>query len=247
MKPRIVIIGASSGLGLKTAMKFAAKGWIVGMAARRLTPLQTVKNQYPQNVKIAEIDVTADDAPERLKRLIDDMGGMDVLLNCAGVGWYNPALDIDKELTTVRTNTIGFTAVVDTAFNYFVSQNRPGQIAAITSVAGTRGIGVAAAYSATKQYQNCYLDALDQLSRVRGLGISITDIRPGFIRTPLLDSATDYPGIMTVEHAVPLIVRAIEKKKRVAYIDWRWKLLVLGWRLIPMWLWRRLKIRLKEN
>ncbi|MDE7153014.1 MAG: SDR family NAD(P)-dependent oxidoreductase [Muribaculaceae bacterium] len=246
MKPRIVIIGASSGLGLKTAMAFAAKGWTVGMAARRLTPLQTVKNQYPQNVKIAEIDVTADDAPARLSRLIEAMGGMDILLNCAGVGWYNPTLDIGKEMTTVRTNTVGFTAMVDTAFNYFVSQRKPGHIAAITSVAGTRGIGVAAAYSATKQFQNCYLDALDQLSREYNLGISITDIRPGFIRTPLLDADTNYPGIMTVEHVLPMIISAIEKKKRVAYIDFRWKLLVAGWRLIPRWLWRRLKIKLKD-
>lgn len=247
MKPRIVVIGASSGLGLKISMAFAAKGWKVGMAARRLTPLQTVKNQYPDNVRIAEIDVTAPDAGERILRLAESLGGMDILLNCAGIGWYNPTLDIEKESATVRTNADGFVTVVDTAFNYFAEHKQKGQIAAITSVAGTRGIGVAAAYSATKQFQNCYLDALDQLSHINGYGIQITDIRPGFIRTPLLDKDTDYPGIMTVEKAVPLIIRAIEKKKRVAYIDYKWGLLVKGWRAIPRWMWRRLKIKLKDN
>lgn len=246
MKPRIIIIGASSGLGLKLSMAFAAKGWSVGMAARRTVPLQTVKNQYPANVRIAEIDVTAPDAGERILQLAENLGGMDIMLNCAGIGWYNPSLEIDKEQATVRTNADGFVTVVDTAFNYFVSHGQKGQIAAITSVAGTRGIGVAAAYSATKQFQNCYLEALDQLSRMNSYGITITDIRPGFIRTPLLDADTSYPGIMTVEKVIPLIIKAIEKKKRIAYIDWKWGVLVWGWRAIPRRLWQRLKIKLKD-
>ena len=247
MKPRIVIIGASSGLGLKIAMTLAARGWKVGMAARRERPLVTVKNQYPDNVKFAAIDITAPDAGEKILALIKALGGMDIMLNCAGIGWYNPTLEIEKEQATVKTNVDGFVTVVDTAFNYFATEKRGGQIAAITSVAGTRGIGVAAAYSASKQFENCYLDALDQLSRVHGLGITITDIRPGFIRTPLLDPDTTYPGIMTVEKAVPLIVKAIEQKRRVAYIDWKWGWLVRAWRAIPLYIWRRMKIKLKDN
>ncbi len=245
MKPKIVIIGASSGLGLKISLSLAAKGWKVGMAARRIIPLQTVKNQYPDNVRIAEIDITSKDAAEKILSLAESIGGMDILLNCAGIGWYNPTLEIEKEQATAATNVCGFVTVVDTAFNYFKTRGG-GQIAAITSVAGTRGIGVAAAYSASKQFENCYLDALDQLSRINSFNIRITDIRPGFIRTPLLDDETSYPGIMTVDKTVPLIIRAIEKKKRIAYIDWKWGLLVRGWQLIPNWLWRRLKIKLKD-
>ncbi|MEE0979232.1 MAG: SDR family NAD(P)-dependent oxidoreductase [Muribaculaceae bacterium] len=246
MKPRILIIGASSGLGLKLSMKLASMGWTVGMAARRLAPLQTVKNQYQRNVRISTIDITAPDARERMLNLIGEMGGMDILLNCAGIGWYNPDLEMRTDLETVRTNVDGFVTVVDTAFNYFASNGKGGHIAAITSVAGTNGIGVAASYSASKKFQNCYLDALDQLSRVKGYGICFTDIRPGFIRTPLLDPDTDYPGIMTVEEVVPQIIRAIQHRDRVKYIDFRWHLLVKGWQLIPQWLWRRLKIKLKD-
>ncbi|MDE6402428.1 MAG: oxidoreductase, partial [Muribaculaceae bacterium] len=71
--------------------------------------------------------------------------------------------------------------------------------------------------------------------------LRFTDIRPGFIATDLLDSTTRYPMIMQPEYAIKLIVKAIERGRRVAYIDRRWGLLVRLWRLLPSWLWVRIK------
>ena len=100
-----------------------------------------------------------------------------------------------------------------------------------------------ASYSASKSYQQAYLRALDQLSRLEHLDIRITDIRPGWIRTPLLDGQTAATMEMTLPYAVKRIARAIIRGKRVAVIDWRWNLLAGLWRLVPHWLWVKLPVR----
>lgn len=239
---RIVIIGASSGLGYAITQQFASMGWKIGIASRRETPLQELQSQYPDNIVYSIIDITADNATDKFDKLIELNGGMDILLLASGIGKQNPELDISNEETTIKTNVLGFTRIVDTAFNYFKNKNTKGQIAIISSVAGTKGLGIAASYSATKRFQNSYISALEQLANIKGVNISFTDIRPGFIRTALLDENKSYPMIMTVEHATPIIVNAILKNKRIAIIDWRWRILVGLWRLIPHWLWIRLKI-----
>lgn len=240
---RILIVGASSGIGKRLAADFAARGFRVGICARRIEPLRELHLLYPDNIVFTPLDVTADNAVERLHRLIGLMGGVDTVVYAAGCGWNNPSLDDKFDMQTVRTNVDGFTAIVHGAFKYFRDNNQAGQIAAITSIAGTKGIGVSATYSATKRYQWNLLEALDQLARQQKLKITFTDIRPGFVDTPLL--ATDsrrYPMLMTVDHVAPLIERAILKQRRVATIDWRWAVLGSLWRRIPRFIWRRIHL-----
>ena len=103
-------------------------------------------------------------------------------------------------------------------------------------------MGAAASYSATKRFQYTYITALEQLAGIEKVKIDFTDIRPGFIRTPLLSDDGKYPMIMTIDYAAPRIMRAILKRKRIAYIDWRWHIAVALWRLIPRFIWKRLPI-----
>lgn len=241
-KNRIVIIGASSGIGREVAKRFIADGWIVGLAARREAPLLELKELYPEQVQYELIDVVADDAPARLLSLIQKIGGMDIYFHCSGIGHQNTKVDVEVELDTVRTNVLGFTQMIDTAFNYFKQEYRIGQIAVVSSIAGTKGLGVSPSYSATKRYNNIYIDCLDQLARMQGLNISFTDIRPGFVSTALLDDGQKYPAQMTVEYAGDKIYKAVKKRKRVAVIDWKYALLVFFWQMIPRWLWVRLPI-----
>ena len=162
----------------------------------------------------------------------------------AGVGYENDSLDPSLETATLRTNVTGFTRMVDEAFRYFRDERKgKGQIAAITSVAGTNGVGRLASYSASKAFQQTYLKALNQLSNLQGLHIKFTDIRPGWVRTPLLAPDRQYPMAMSLQHVVPLIDKALRRKQRVAVVDWRWNLIVGLWRMIPDWLWVRLPIR----
>jgi len=128
------------------------------------------------------------------------------------------------------------------AYHYCKEQGR-GHLAVISSIAGTKGLGAAPSYSATKCFQNNYMEALEQLAKMQNLDITFTDIRPGFVATALLNDNKNYPMPMKPEKVAKSIVQAIYRKKRLKIIDWRYAVLVALWRLIPKCIWVRLKIK----
>ena len=168
---------------------------------------------------------------------------MELCIVCAGTGELNPGLDFSLEEPAIRTNVLGWTAVVDWACGHFERQGG-GHLVVLTSVGGLRGGGAAPAYGATKAYQINYAEGLRQRAAKSGLPLPVTDIRPGFVATALLRNA-DYPMLMRPEKVAEKLFRALERSKRRVVIDRRYALLVLLWRLIPQWLWERLKIREK--
>ena len=242
MDKKIIIIGATSGIGREVALLYIAQGWKVGIAGRRATELEALRTLAPEQVSAQVLDVAQEDAPQRLQALIKQVGGMDVFLLSSGIGKQNYTLQTDIELTTAATNVEGFIRMTNTAYHYFEQQNH-GHLAAISSIAGTKGLGAAPAYSATKRFQSTYLDALDQLARMKRLNISFTDIRPGFVATPLLKSEKKYPMLMEASDVAKDIVKAIEHQKRTVIIDWKFRILVGFWNLIPKWIWLRLPVK----
>lgn len=237
---KIIIMGASSGIGLALAEAFASRGVRIGVAARSQAPLCRLAEKYPGMVETASIDVTDPEAPRGLHELIGRLGGMDLYIHVAGIALRNPDLDPDIEVRVAETDAVGLARMVSAAFRYFMTEGNAGQIAAVTSVAGTRGIGELSAYSASKSFASTYLEALQQLARTRKLPIAVTDIRPGWTRTPLIDPDKSYMLEMQLERVVPDILRAIARRKRVAVIDWRWAMVCGLWRLLPRTLWIRL-------
>ena len=173
--------------------------------------------------------------------MIDQMGGMDLFFYAAGVGKQNRDLKEDIELMTTTTNGLGFVRMIGEAFRYFAERGE-GHIAAITSIAGTKGLGPAPSYSATKAMQNVYLQALEQQANARGLNIYFTDIRPGFVDTALLNGDFHYPMMMKPDVVARQIVRAIKHKKHICVINWKYRLLTMAWRRIPRFIWRRMKL-----
>ena len=238
---RAVILGASSGLGMEVAQLLIAEGWKTGVAARRKEPLLTLRDIAPERVEVAVIDVDAEDAGEQLLALIDTVGGMDLYFHAPGIGKQNPTLMEDVEMSTVRTNALGFTRMVGTAYRYMATHGG-GHIAAITSIAGTKGLGPAPSYSATKAFQCTYLQALEQQANARGLNIRFTDLRPGFVRTALLGDNPRYPILLEKEPVAHEMMEAIHRKEHIRIIDWRWRAVVALWRRIPRWAWRRLRL-----
>ena len=239
---RALVVGATSGIGMEVAKALAAAGWTVGIAGRREDRLRAVAGVIGGGcAAYRRIDVDLPDAPRLLEELIMEMGGMDLYFHCSGIGFQNRLLDPAKELATVETNAVGFARMVGAAFRYFADKGGGGRIAAVSSIAGTKGLGAAAAYSATKRFQNTYLESLDQLSRSRGLGIRVTDIRPGFVATDLIKGG-GYPMQMDAARVAAKIVRAVEGGKPVKVIDWRYRLLTLLWGLCPRALWVRLRV-----
>lgn len=239
---KVIIIGASSGLGKEVAKLLIADGYTLGLAARRTQPLEDLKALAPERVMIHAIDVTSDDAPQALEHLIDMVGGIDLFIYTAGVGFQNMELEPDIELKTVNTNALGFTRMIGTAYRY-MAEHGGGHIAAISSIAGTKGLGAAPSYSATKAMQNTYLQALEQQAHMRNLNITFTDLRPGFVATPLLGDNPQYPMLLKTERVAKEIVTAIKHHRHVWVIDWRWRIATALWRRIPRCLWRHLKVK----
>ena len=229
---RAVIMGATSGLGYEVARLLLSDGWKLGLAGRREENLRKLQSEFPEQVCIKGIDVKDSNSDKALLALIDELGGMDMYFHSSGIGYQNAKLDADIELNTLETNGTGFTRLVGTAFRYFKEKGK-GHIAVISSIAGTKGLGIAPAYSATKRFQNTYIDALEQLAGMQKLNIRFTDIRPGFVATSLLNDGKNYPMLMKTPYAAKLIVKAVRKHKRVAVIDWKYSILVFFWKLIP--------------
>ena len=247
MEKRAIIVGASSGIGLEVARLLLADGWQLGVAARREEPLKALQAEAPGRVQVMTIDITQSDADQRLLAFIQQLGGIDLYFHASGIGKQNRTLEPDIELQTVQTNALGFTRMIGAAYRYFASLpsagKRPvGHIVAITSIAGTKGLGPAPSYSATKALQATYLEALEQQAHQRGLNIRFTDIRPGFVDTALLNDSFHYPMLMRPEAVARHIVRAIQKHRHVRVIDWRYRILIALWRLIPRCLWRYFKL-----
>lgn len=238
---KIIIVGATSGIGLEVTRCYLEKQWIVGAAGRRTEALNELQERYQSTLFVEKIDVCTEDAAERLEALISRVGGADVVLHCSGIGSQNRDLEPSIEINTAMTNVVGFTRVVDAAYNYF-KRNDGGHIAVISSIAGTKGLGSAPAYSATKRFQNHYIDALAQLSNTNKDRISFTDIRPGFVATPLLGDK-HYPMLMKSSFVAKRIVCAIAHKRRRVIIDRRYAVMVFFWRLIPNFIWEKMNVK----
>ncbi len=233
-------MGASSGLGLEMARRLLRDGWQVGIAARRVDILKSIEEPDVDKPVIAQIDITADDAADKMRGLIEKLGGVDLYFHASGIGKQNSELIADVELNTIQTNGMGFARMVGEVFRWMASHGG-GHIAVISSIAGTKGLGPAPSYSATKSFQNTYIQALEQLSNNRQLNIRFTDLRPGFVDTDLI-KGTHYPMTLTVDEVADEMMAAISHGMHVRIIDWRWRIVVKLWRMIPSFVWRRLRL-----
>jgi short-subunit dehydrogenase len=236
MSKKAIVIGASSGIGQEVAKLLIQQGWTVGVAARRVERMQDLGA-----AAIEQIDVTTEDAISGLTTLISKIDGMNLFFYASGIGKQNRNLKEDIELATMQTNGVGFTRMIGAAYRYFASHGG-GHIAAITSIGGTKGLGPAPAYSATKAMQNTYLQALEQLANSQKLKIRFTDIRPGFVDTALLSGDFHYPMMLKPEKVAKEIVCAINHRRHIRIIDWKYRILTALWRRIPRFIWRSLKL-----
>ena len=239
-----IIIGATSGIGRAVAIRLLEKGWTVGISGRRSDALEDIASIYERAVP-QQMDITTPDAVSTLDSLLELVGPPDLFLHVSGVGYQNPALDEDRELLMVRTNCEGMVRIVTHFINYVkssgaYSNERKAQIGVVTSVAGTAGLGVAPAYSATKKMQSTYLSALSQLARMERLPVCLSDIRPGFVATEFLNPEKKYPMMITVNDAATHILKGLERKKRIIIFDWKFKCLTFIWKLIPRPIWERM-------
>ena len=235
---KVIIIGATSGIGRELAQLYVKKNWLVGITGRRRPLLDSLQQEFPENIVSECFDVTEDDNIESIKNLTQQLGGLDLLIYNSGYGEPSDYLDweIDKNTTDINVN--GFVEIVNFTFNYFVLEGK-GQIAATSSIAGNRGNSFAPAYSASKAYMSTYMEGLYMRVKKQQLPIYITDIQPGFVKTKMAKSAKQF-WVSSPEKAALQIYAAIENKKRRAYITKRWWLIAKLMKVMPMFIYKKI-------
>lgn len=235
---KLIIVGASSGIGREIACKYVTYGNKVGITGRRENLLNELNEKFPGQIFTSCFDVMGNGGQLKIQQLIDKLGGLDILIYNSGVGDPSKELNFEIENTTTKTNVIGFIEIVSYAFNYFAQQGH-GQIAITSSVAAMRGNSWAPAYSASKAFMSNYAEGLNIKAKRLQKDIVVTDIRPGFINTKMAKGNKQF-WIVPKEKASKQIIRAIEKKKRVAYISKRWWLVAQIMKLLPYNIYRRI-------
>lgn len=229
---RVIIIGATSGIGRGLAELFAKEDHIVGLIGRREKLLMNISLQHPDTYFYKVCDITkANETILQLEILTKEIGGMDILIICSGVGELNPTLNFELEQPTILTNVLGFTSIADWGFKYFESQEQ-GQLVAITSIGGIRGSGEAPAYNASKAYQINYMEGLRQKAAKLSFHIHITDIRPGFVDTAMAKGEGLF-WITPLPKAVNQIYKSILKKKKIVFVSKRWRYIALLLKILP--------------
>ena len=240
-----IVMGATSGIGLEVAKALAWRGWRVGVAGRSEDVLGKMVEEIDGIVACEVIDVTTSGATDGLHRLVRKLGGrIDMYFHSSGIGYYNIELEAGKELKTIETNCLGMARLVGEVFRFFESHaDIDGQIAVISSIAGTKWLGAAPSYSSSKRFTSHYLESLCQLANIKGIrNIHISDIRPGFVKTPLIEGSR-FPMQLEAERVAADIVDALERRKSVVTINWLYRILVFFWQMIPRWIWIKMRIR----
>src|SRR6056297_3244241 len=175
----MIIIGATSGIGEELARQAIQNGYKVGGTGRRVHRLKELKGELGESFYYSKMDVSKfDEAKIGLKSLIDEMGGMDIIVLNAGISNYPSSSITAMEQKVIDVNVSGFVQLFGEAFQYFRKQGH-GHIVGVSSIAGLFGSSRAAPYSASKAFISTYMQAYRQRTNKMKEDISITDVKPG--------------------------------------------------------------------
>ncbi len=239
---RLVITGASGGLGLALARYYLERGAIVAAFARRDELLAALAAEFPDRVYCYALDVR--DAPavqDAANDFIARAGCPDVVIANAGVSagtLTEYAEDLDAFQQVMDINVLGMVKT----FQPFIAPMRAarqGTLAGIASMAGFRGLPGAGAYSSSKAAAISYLESLRV--ELHGSGVKVVTICPGYIETPMT-AVNPYPMpfMLKADEAARRIARAIERQTAFTVIPWQMGLAGFLLRLLPRWLYDRL-------
>lgn len=228
---RAVVIGASSGIGRELARIFAREGYEVGITARRRGRLETLAEELQSQTYIRQMDVSEPTgARMAFKDLISEMGNVDVVVLCAGIGPANPDLEWEPDRDTIETNVMGFVALATAAMNHFESRDR-GHLVGISSLAGIRGHPTIPAYSASKAFVSKYLEGLRVRTRKQP-DITVTAIEPGFVDTAMAEDAPAFAASSPTAVAEQSYDAIVDRLPH-AYVTRRWRPVAWLMRLLP--------------
>ena len=246
----IFLTGASSGIGEALALELSKRGAILGLLARREQLLQNINQKIESKGGIARhfaCDITDETSvADAAQAIRNEFGKIDILVANAGIGGNAKNA---KELRpgdfrrVIDTNLVGAVNAVSAVLPQMIERGS-GQLVAISSLAGFRGLPKSAAYCASKAGMTAFFESV-RLD-VQNKGVSVTIIQPGFIRTPLTSGREKkMPFLMELEDSIPLFLRAIEKRKKFAAFPWQLATVVRAGRHFPAWLYDKIAGRAK--
>jgi len=243
---RGIIIGASDGIGAALARKMAQEGFALALAARRKDKLDQLCNEINSAASETRALAYAHDVanyaevPALLRKMVADLGGLDVFVFMAGInlppGLNNYNFEGDRKM--IEVNLIGAMAWLNPIAEMFQNA-KAGQIVGISSVAGDRGRVGNPGYNTSKAALTTYLEAFR--NRLTRHGVNVLTVKPGFVNTEMVKAAQGgTPLMIEPEKAAADIFNAMRKRKQVVYTAslWRWVMLVI--QHIPSIIFRRL-------
>ena len=234
---KVLIIGATSGIGRELARLYAGEANFVGATGRRQELLYSLQLEYPNHVVTECFDAAGPNLTAHLQSLIKKLGGLDILIYCAGWGEPQETLDWAVDKATVDINVNGFLEAIHFGWRIFAGQGH-GHLVTISSIASIRGNRLSPAYSAGKGFQSIYFEGLHIKARKSKMPIYITDVQPGFVDTKMAKGPVFWSA--PADKAARQIYHAISKKRWRVYITHRWWLIAKIFKYIPSWLYHRI-------
>lgn len=240
-----IVTGASSGLGAEMVRQLAAKGWSLGLLARRADRLAALAEEVaPARVCAAPCDVTQRDEVEAAVKLVEaTLGPTDLLIANAGVGLGAPLPHerIEDFEQMFRVNVNGAYYSVRAVLPGMLARKR-GHVVGISSLAALRGMPGSAAYCATKAALSSWLEGIR--IELRPHGIHVTTIQPGFVRSEITDKNDfDMPFFLETAPAVKRMLRAVARRKKTYDVPRRASLVMRMLRVMPDAILRRVAAR----
>ena len=237
----VFITGASSGIGGELAVQLSDKGAILGLLARRgelLEDLCREINRQGGAARALAADVVDEQAVlAAAKSLREEFGTIDVLIANAGIsGAAVDPLDLNADdfARVVEVNLIGAVNAVTAVLPQMIKR-RSGHLVAISSLAAYRGLPKSASYCASKAAMTALFESLR--IDLRGSGVLVTTIHPGFIKTPLtMGREAKMPFLMELPAASAKIIKIIERQKKIAAFPFPLSTLVRLGQIFPAWL-----------
>jgi short-subunit dehydrogenase len=213
------ITGASSGIGRELAERLAARGVLVGLAARRRQLIEDLAAKIVDaggRAVAYELDVADTEATAAcVEHAWDELEGIDLVVANAGMGGETHATELTWDIARpmLQTNVMGAIATLLTSLPRMVARGH-GHLVGVTSLAAMRGLPTGAVYGATKAALAVFLEGLR--IDLAGTGIAVTEVRPGFVDTPILAGKTHpMPMKKDVHEAVDIILRGIDARAGV--------------------------------
>ena len=233
----MLITGASSGIGKGLALALAKRGAAIGLVARRPELLSEIVSEIESfGGRAVALVVDVNDAAllkSAVERLKTELGPIDILIANAGMGGAAHATQLQSEnvARVINVNVLGAVNSVTAVLPDMVKRGS-GQLVAISSLSAYRGLPKSAAYCASKAALSSFFESLR--IDLRGSGVKVSIIHPGFIKTPLTAGRqAKMPYLMELDDAVNKIVSAIEKEKQSYAFPWQLASIVRFSMLMP--------------